>query len=195
MGVRAEAEIVQPGFYPAGGGKINIKIEPPDRLAPLYLDSFSVEDVHCRATAVCADLADHIGVRELATIKKKLKIAEQDTELICYSQYGPGNVVSIFVKSDQLTETFVGFGQKNIRAERVAARIVGQVRNYLEVGAVVGPYLADQLLVPMALAGKGQFLTCKPTGHTLTNIEVIHRFLDIEIMVSRVDDKVWRISL
>ena len=193
MGVNIEAELIQPGFYPAGGGKIRITIEPPGKLSPVVFEKLS--GARCLAKAVCAGLPDHIGVRELATIKKKLKLGEEETELIRYSEHGPGNVVSIFVKSEQLTETFVGFGQKNIRAERVASRIVGQVRKYLEVGVIVGPYLADQLLIPLALAGKGKFLTCKPTEHTLTNIKVIQQFLDVGISVSRTTDKIWQISL
>lgn len=193
MGVKIEAELIRPGFYPAGGGKVRITMEAPDKLSPVCFEQ--LEGVRCRAKAVCAGLPSHIGVRELATIKKKLKLSEQETELIRYSEYGPGNVVSIFVESDQFTETFVGFGQKNVRAERVPGRIVGQVREYLEVGVLVGPYLADQLLIPLALAGEGQFLTCKPTGHMLTNIEVIHQFFEVGIMVSQLDEKVWRVAL
>lgn len=193
MGVNIEAELIRPGFYPAGGGKVRITIDPPNKLSPVCFEQQA--GVRCRANAVCAGLPDHIGRRELATIKKKLQLSEQETELISYSEYGPGNVVSIFVESEGFTETFVGFGQKNVRAERVAGRIVGQVKKYLEVGVLVGPYLADQLLIPLALAGRGHFLTGKPTEHMLTNIEVIHQFLEVDIMVSRMDEKVWRVSL
>jgi RNA 3'-terminal phosphate cyclase (ATP) len=40
----------------------------------------------------------------------------------------------------------------------------------------VGPYLADQLLLPLAIAG-GVFVTRRPTAHTLTNLETIRSFL------------------
>ena len=193
MGVNVNAELVRPGFYPAGGGKIHITIEPPDQLSSLSLERLT--SIHFKAQAICAELPGHIGKRELSTIQKKLKLSESKTELVQYSQHGPGNVVSIFVQSDQHTETFVGFGQKNIRAEKVAGRIIGQVRNYLDAGVVVGQHLADQLLIPLALAGKGQFMTCKPTEHTLTNIKVIQQFLDKEIMLSQLEEKVWQITI
>jgi RNA 3'-terminal phosphate cyclase (ATP) len=193
MGVHLDAELIRPGFYPAGGGKMRICIDPPKSLLPIRFDYLS--KTHCRARAVCAELPAHIGQRELKKITKKLNLAENQTQLTQYHEYGPGNVVSIFVDSDQLTETFVGFGQTNIRAERVAGRIIGQVRKYLDTGVTVGPYLADQLLVPLALAGKGKFLTCRPTEHALTNIEVIQQFLDMNITVSRVDEQVWQIAL
>ncbi len=193
MGVNVGTELERPGFYPAGGGKIHISIEPPGHLAPLWLERFS--NIRLKARAICAELPGHIGLRELKTIQSKLQISEEATELIQYQKYGPGNVVSIYAHSDQLTETFTGFGQKNVRAEKVAARTVGQARSYLETGVAVGPHLADQLLIPLVLAGKGQFLTCKPTEHTLTNIKVIKEFFDKEITVAHLEENVWRITV
>ncbi len=193
MGAGVTAEMDRPGFYPAGGGKIRINVNPSNHLSPLYLEEYS--NIRFKAQAICAEIPDHVGVRELRIIRDKLQITEDVTELICHKQYGPGNVVSIFVQSDQLTEIFTGFGQKNLRAERVAGKTVAQVRNYLEAGVAVGPYLADQLLIPLILAGKGHFLTSKPTEHTLTNIKVIQQFYDKEIIVSRHNEKVWRIEV
>ncbi len=193
MGVDIEAKLDRPGFYPAGGGKIKISIKPAGHLSPLYLERYS--NIIFKAQAICAELPDHVGVRELKTIQDKLNIPEAQTELIRHHEYGPGNVVSIFAQSDQLTEVFTGFGQKNIRAERVAGKTVAQVRNYLDAGVAVGPHLADQLLIPLVMAGKGQFLTCRPTEHTLTNIKVIQLFMDKEITVVQLGEKVWQITV
>jgi RNA 3'-terminal phosphate cyclase (ATP) len=52
---------------------------------------------------------------------------------------------------------------------------------YLESSAAVGPYLADQLLLPMALAGGGSFTTVKPSQHALTAAEIIGRFLPVTV--------------
>ncbi len=193
MGMDIEAKIDRPGFYPAGGGKIQISVKPSGDLVPLSLESCSNRSF--KAQAICAELPDHIGIRELKTIQDKLNIEETDTELVRYHKYGPGNVVSIFVHSDQLTEIFTGFGQKNLRAEKVAGKTVAQVRRYLDAGVAVGPHLADQLLIPMVLAGRGHFLTCRPTEHTLTNIKVIQQFYDVDITVVRVNEKVWQVKV
>ena len=48
----------------------------------------------------------------------------------------------------------------------------------------MGEYLADQLLLPLALAGSGSFTCTAMSSHLLTNIEVIKMFLDVEIRVS-----------
>lgn len=80
----------------------------------------------------------------------------------------------------------------------MASRAVGQAKKYLQAGAAVGPYLADQLLIPMALAadgGKSYFQTSRPTRHTTTNIDVIRQFLDIAVSVSQVDELRWKITV
>jgi RNA 3'-terminal phosphate cyclase (ATP) len=52
-----------------------------------------------------------------------------------------------------------------------------------------------QLLIPMALAGGGSFLTIKPSLHTTTNAEVIQRFLLVPIRVEQESELVWRVEV
>jgi RNA 3'-terminal phosphate cyclase (ATP) len=59
----------------------------------------------------------------------------------------------------------------------------------------VGIHLADQLLVPMALAGGGTFRSLKPTAHTVTNADVIRRFLDVPVAVEHERDEVYRVTV
>lgn len=56
-------------------------------------------------------------------------------------------------------------------------------------------HLADQLLVPMALAGGGSFRTVQPTAHTLTNAGVVQRFLNVSIAIDAESRDVYRITV
>jgi RNA 3'-terminal phosphate cyclase (ATP) len=85
-----------------------------------------------------------------------------------------------------VTEVVVGFGEKGTRAEKVAGDAADEMAALLASGMLVGEHLADQLLLPMALAGGGRFLTVAPTLHTTTNIAVIGRFLDVPIAMTPV---------
>jgi len=58
------------------------------------------------------------------------------------------------------------------------------MKRYLNSEAVVGHHLADQLLLPMALAGHGKMKTMKPSNHVITNAKVIEKFLPIKITLS-----------
>jgi RNA 3'-terminal phosphate cyclase (ATP) len=192
MGAKVTAILDRPGFYPAGGGRIKITVEPAKALRPIEM--LSLSNISFSARAVCAQLPGHICRRELGVVQDKLDISDEKIEQVQLDKYGPGNVLSIFVHSDQLTETFTGFGQKNVSAEKVALRTIKQVKAYIQAASPVGPYLADQLLIPIALAGSGCIKTSRPSNHTLTNIEVIKQFLDIDFKLSQVDDDAWEIK-
>ena len=49
---------------------------------------------------------------------------------------------------------------------------------YLASPAFAGPYLADQLVMPFALAGGGAFTTVKPSNHTRSAADIVKIFLD-----------------
>ncbi len=193
MGIKIHATLERPGFFPAGGGKLRIAVTPAKELKPFDVCAFSKTSLS--AKAVCAQLPGHIAKRELNVIAKKLHLADADLDQIQLEDYGPGNILTIMVRSEQLTETFTGFGQKNRSAEKVASQTVREVTNYLSNRAPVGPYLADQLLIPMALVGSGSFVTGKPTEHTLTNIEVIQKFLEVTFNLKQLDSKRWEIRV
>lgn len=193
MGAKVMATLDRPGFYPAGGGRLQITIEPAQALRPIEL--LSLANIGYSARAVCAQLPSHIGRRELRVVQDELHISDEKIEQVQLDTYGPGNVLTIFVHSDQLTETFTGFGRRNVSAEKVAAETIKQVRNYIQAGSPAGPYLADQLLIPIALAGSGCMRTSRPSSHTLTNIAVIKQFFDIDFQVSQKSDLSWEIRV
>ena len=77
----------------------------------------------------------------------------------------------------------------------IAARVVKEAQAYLDCGAPVGEHLADQLLIPLALAGGGSYTTVTPTPHTTTNIEVVKKFLPVEITTTQLTEDVWKIEV
>jgi RNA 3'-terminal phosphate cyclase (ATP) len=82
---------------------------------------------------------------------------------------------------EHVTELVSGFGKLGVPAQTVGEQASKRMAGYLASTAVAGPYLADQLLLPMALAGGGSFTTVKPSKHCLTAAETIAKFLDVKI--------------
>ncbi|RBL66114.1 RNA 3'-terminal phosphate cyclase, partial [Pseudomonas sp. MWU13-2625] len=105
-------------------------------------------------------------------------------------QYGPGNVLLLEFTFEHLTELFSGFGQNSLRAEKVADIAIDQARDWLDSGAAVAEHLADQLLLPMALAGGGSFTTPRMTEHLESNIRVIEAFLPVRIEARPLSEQV-----
>src|SRR5262249_181723 len=94
---------------------------------------------------------------------------------------GPGNALTITIESTNVTEVFTGFGERAVSAEHVARHASAEAREYLDSEGAVGPHLADQLLLPMALAGRGEFTTYNLTQHFHSAAAVIERFLGVAV--------------
>ena len=195
MGPSVTAKLERPGFSPAGGGRVRVSIEPSARLSPLVLTERGAITGR-KAVARVANLSPKIARRELEAVGGMLSWNDAD---LCVEQVdgsrGPGNVLTLEVVSENATELFTGFGQRAVTAERVAQTVAAEVRSYLASGAPVGPYLADQLLLPLALAGSGRLRTTAPTSHTLTNAEIIKQFVDVEIDINKDGPADWIVEV
>ena len=179
MGPQVEVQLDKAGFYPAGGGRFEAQITPATALQPLEIVNRG-EICHRKATVLLANLPAHIAERELAILRDQLPWpAEAFTAQTDLRSPGPGNAILVEVGCNDVIETFSAFGQKGVRAEVVIKELIREVRHYLTSEAPVGEYLADQLLLPLALAGGGQFKTVGLSRHTKTNMDVIARFLPV----------------
>ncbi|MBI1766621.1 MAG: RNA 3'-terminal phosphate cyclase [Acidobacteria bacterium] len=195
LGARVEATLARYGFYPAGGGKLEIRIAPASQLTPFELLERG-EIVGRRAQALVANLPRSVGERELKVIGQKLNWPAEWLRLEeVKNSNGPGNLVSVEIESANVAEVFTGFGERGVTAEAVAIKAIQEARRYLASDAAVGEYLADQLLIPLALAGGGAFTTVAPSRHTTTNIAIIRKFLPVEITTEELSKRAWKIAV
>jgi len=195
MGPRVTAELERPGFYPAGGGRMSVTIEPSAELNRLDLPSRGEVQAR-RAKAVVANLPISIAERELNVIARKMSWPRGGMKAESVERSpGPGNVVTIEIECERVTEVFTGFGERGLRSEAVAEKAVQQARRYIASEAAVAEYLADQLLIPIAMADGGSFTTLPLSRHATTNIAVIGKFLDVAIECSQLADRVWRVEV
>jgi RNA 3'-terminal phosphate cyclase (ATP) len=180
MGAKVDMQLLRHGFAPAGGGVISAQVEP-SLLSPLnLLEPGAV--LRQEASALLAGIPGHVGERELARVMKRLKWPDENLRFVWLEQEeGPGNALLLEIVCGQVTEIFSAFGQNGIRAERVADSAIDQAREWLQSGTAVAEHLADQLLLPMALAGGGSFTTPRMTEHLASNLEVLQRFLPVVI--------------
>ena len=184
MGAKVEAKLERRGFFPAGGGRVRVTIQPVDTLSPLNLHERG-EIKATRATAMVSRLSADVARRELKVLETRLAISPTALQTIeDTTSPGPGNAVFVEIESENVTELFTGFGRKGVRAEGVADDLATEVKGYLKNGAPVGEHLADQLLIPLALAGSDGFTTGPLTEHATTNVSVIERFLPVKFRMS-----------
>lgn len=181
MGAEVEMTQQRYGFHPAGGGEVLATVQPCQRLRPISLLQRG-ERKAGYAESVVAGVHVNVAQRELERVADGMGWSGKQLRLVGLpAEQGPGNVLLLTLEHEHVTEVFTSFGEKSLLAETVAKRLLNEVRAYLKTDAAVGEHLADQLLLPMALAGGGSFSCNKVSQHALTNAEVIARFLPVRI--------------
>jgi RNA 3'-terminal phosphate cyclase (ATP) len=184
MGARVSMTLDRHGFIGERGdlGQLTVEIaESTERLQPIaLLETPPITSRH--AVAILARLPTHIAEREFGVVAERLGWSKAECEIRETRYGGPGNALLLEVeRGDNLRELVSEIGEKGIRAELVAERACRQMETYLASNVPVGEHLADQLLLPMALAGGGRFKCAPLSLHATTNIETIGRFLDVAI--------------
>lgn len=195
LGPGITAHLERPGFYPAGGGRFRVEVEPVPRLARLEL--LERGEVRARrGRAVVANLSGRIGRREIREAASRLQWRPSCFQLERREDsLGPGNVLLVEVESQHVTEVFTGFGKMGVSAERVAQEVAAEVLAYLAAGVPVGEHLADQLLIPLAMAGGGRFRTTAPSAHTHTQFAALRDFLELDGRARDLGEGVHEISV
>lgn len=197
MGARVELSLDRYGFAVGGGapgkqdwhddvtphrGQLTVTVSAGGALRPIELLEAG-EVTARRATAILARLPTHVGERELGVIRERLGFEQADCHILDVSSGGPANILMIEVEREGGRELVTRFGEKGLRAERVAQYACEEMEAFLRAGVPVGEHLADQLLLPLAVAGGGRFRCAPLSSHAITNIDTIGRFLDVPIRV------------
>jgi RNA 3'-terminal phosphate cyclase (ATP) len=210
-GFHANCKLLKHGFYPAGGGKITFEIRPwqkqPDKIIDLCKRSEQFE-IHARI--YIAKLPEHIAQRqEKLLLQSNLDIKNVEHIEVTDSD-GPGNCAmlrligapppflsspasaSLDASRGSRTEdtgaritVFTAFGMKGKPSQEVVSEVVNLAKDFLSSSAAVDHFLADQLLIYMALAKTGCFTTSQLSAHLLTNMEVIKKFLPVVFTTER----------
>ena len=200
LGPGLTAHMEKPGFMQVGGGRISVEIAPVPVLEPLAVcgcGDFTGAD----AKILSCNLETHIAERECAALRAEaydcLGLAEESRVMVTSSRSveGPGNAVLVNVRRESGVTVCSGIGQRGVSAESVARQAADRAIEFLRAKVPVDRYLADQLLVPLALAGGGAFLTEKPTPHTRTCMELLPLFMNVKARAVQQNSRAWRITL
>jgi RNA 3'-terminal phosphate cyclase (ATP) len=186
IGAQAQLELRSHGFYPRGGGEIVAHIQPFQTRSALHLHERGAL-LRTFAEAHVAALPIRIAQRELEVIGKALGWnGEQLLLRGLPNDVGPGNVVTLTAEHAQVSEVITGFGKRGVSAETVAGEAAARMREYLAGTAPVGEHLADQLLLPMALASGGEFTTTAVSEHLRSNALVVETFTERRVRIEAV---------
>lgn len=205
-GFDADCYLEKYGFFPAGGGKITLSIQPRQEKLNQSIDICQpAENIQIYARIYTAKLPAHIAQREKKLLlQSKLKFKNIEHIEVTNSD-GPGNCVTLRLYDGRRTTVFTAFGQKGKPSEKVVGEVVNLAEDFLPGGAAIDRFLADQLLIYMAI--NSHFAKDSETGarknacyttnelstHLTTNIETIKKFLPVDFKIEH-EVRIYRIS-
>lgn len=181
MGISVNPAIEKWGFYPKGGGKIQLTIHPVHTLKPIHLtDRGSMRRI--RGLSAISNLPSHVAERQrdqaVRRIQEELNMDAEIKILPDVPSNGPGSFLFLLAEYEKTIAGFSSLGQKGKATEKVADEAIDDLKDYISSEGCIDPHLADQLVPFMAMArGNSSFTTTRTTNHLLTNLWIIRHFL------------------
>jgi len=164
IGFDAKIEMVRAGFYPKGGGEINASIKHVENINPLTLMERQKKQVLKRLSEI--NIIPEIDV-------------------VAMPAFARGTLLLLVCEFENSQSCYFSLGAIGKRAEKVANEACEGLEHFLETKGVVDEHLADQVILPLSLAGKtSRFLTPEITQHLLTNAEIIRLFSNTKIDIN-----------
>ena len=186
IGIKFSAKAVRRGYYPRGGGRAVVKVEPCETLRALQLtESPRVEAVDL--TSRCAMLPRHVAERQLGSaaaaleekglhIRQKL-VAEEQADSPGSSVLVSSSGDSFFLGSDEL-------GARGRPSEEVGRAAAERFSSFVRSGACVDDNLADMLAPLLSLASDPSALrAARVSEHLVTCFYVAKLFSSCEYSV------------
>jgi len=186
LGFRCDSAIRRWGWYPKGGGEIQVRLKPHDSLKSMILEKpFDLR--HVSGLSASSKLPEHVKIRQKKQLQIRLKQAgvKGEIELLDTPANSPGSVVFLCAQGRDSSAGFSALGARGKPAEKVADEAAEALVRFLDSEATLDSHLADQILVYLALSpGSHQFTTASVTQHLLTNGWVVEKFLPVEFEVT-----------
>lgn len=180
-GVEITLSYESAGFFPRGGGKMDLSL--PGGIVPQPLDLTErgkLEDL--RAFVITSNLPEHVAERGAVTVDRFMKGIGRPIEIErrALPSPGAGAAVVVTAECEGGFAAFTGLGERGKPMEKVAQGPCEEFLRWWKSGAAVDEHLSDQLVLPMSLAkGESRWTTPVVTDHLRTVLWLVEQFLPI----------------
>ncbi len=196
LGIAATASIERWGFYPVGGGQITVRVSGGQRPQAVdFLERGRLVSVH--GVSAVGNLPMHIAERQARRAEAVLKGRGLSPRIRVLSApcQGQGTAIVLWTEFEHVVCGFSALGERGKPAERVAEEACAELLAHLDSDTGLDPRLADQAVLPLALAGGGRFTTSRITQHLLTNCWLIAQFLPVRFAIEGSEGEPGRVEI
>jgi len=175
LGYQVNVKVQRRGFYPKGGGILDVEIKSANRLFSINLLNYEKKPVH--VYSVSSLLSHDVATRQLNAALDKLnscKIPLLNTLVKEEKAISPGTALTIFSVHNK--SHFLGadsLGERGKPAEKVGIEAAERFISEWLSNSTVDSHLADMLVVPLSLAEGSSILRISNiTNHLKTNLYI-----------------------
>ena len=185
MGCAVHIDLKRRGYYPKGGGLVDVNVRPVQHVNGLVLTKREQAGVIKGVSHSCG-LPAHVAERQAKAAKRILKEAGYDTELKTEiekeGKRTTGSGITLWCGNNSGS----ALGERGKRAEIVGNEAARNIITELESAATVDVHLADQLIPYIALAkDKSEIRVREMTKHLETNMYITQQFLDVAFEIEK----------
>lgn len=184
FGFRVEPELIARGYFPAGGGRVQVRTTPA-RLNGIEL--VEPRDDPISGVSASSRLPPHVTERQAKAAFDLLRSVGYETGDIRLDIRNDASTGS----SITLIKGFMGgsaLGERGKPAEKVGREAASLLADELRTGAVIDAHLADQLIIYMALAeGPSCIKAGRLTGHAEAGIRIVEQMTGIKFEIEKAD--------
>lgn len=192
MGVSADVQLNAWGWYPKGGGEVRLRVTGD--CTPTGIHLLERGDLRLvRGLAVVTELPSHIPNRMAHRAENILRESGLRAIVKPLREGGVAPGAGIFLTAEYKNSLagFGALGRQGVAAEKVAELACEELLNFHQTGMPVDVHLADQLLLPAALAGEAsEYRVAEISTHLTTNAWVIEQFGLAQITFDEADKRV-----
>lgn len=189
FGFEVEGKLLRRGFYPKGGGEVEVIVHPTGRLKSFQVLEQEYRSIEGRIAV--SKLPNHVGERTKQAILRKavsydvkIDIERADDTL------SEGVVATLWSKSKETVVGSTMLGEKGLPSEKLGSMCIDELIKEIESKVSLDVHAADQLLPYMAFVAthygeKSTFLVRELSNHARTNMWLIEKFLPVKFITER----------
>lgn len=186
MGANVRASVLRRGYYPRGGGIVELEIAPARLLHPLCLETPGALQT-LTAHAHVANLPQHIIDRMCMVAASHLQGAslQVNAQVLGRDQaIGRGGGLTLVARMEHTWLGAAVTAERGVPAEQLGTQAAQALRSELVSGATLDIHAADQLLLYMALArGVSTFRVRELSSHARTALWLLEQLFPLRYRV------------
>lgn len=202
FGIKIDINVVRRGYYPRGGGIIDLSIECKGLKKMDITDRGEIDNLKVRS--VVSNLPKHISSRQLTIVRNTLhkynlldKMDIEEELLGRGEAFGPG-VSLLVVGRNKQTNIYSGgdsIGEKGKPAEKVGEEAVERFLDWYTSKASLDIFQADMIIPYIALSGEGEYTAPNYTEHMKSALYVMKEVLGRTYEVTKICEKLYKIKI